>query len=50
MFLIEKRIFQDEIYFMDRQVIILCDLKIDLLRAIYKTIEKTRNACVACET
>ena len=30
MFLIEKRILQDEIYFMNRQVIILCDLKIKI--------------------
>ena len=30
MFLIEKRILQDEIYFMNRQVIILCDLRIKI--------------------
>ena len=30
MFLIEKRILQDEIDFMNRQVIILCDLKIKI--------------------
>ena len=30
MVLIEKRILKDEIYFMNRQVIILCDLKIQI--------------------
>ena len=30
MFSIEKRILQDEIYFMNQQVIILCDLKIKI--------------------
>ena len=30
MFLIEKQILQDEIYSMNRQVIILCDLKIKI--------------------
>ena len=34
MFLIEKRILQDEIYFMNRQVIILCDLKIKIVFVI----------------
>ena len=49
MILIEKRILQDEIYFMNRQVIILCDLKIKIsfvvLNRLY-TIEKKSVPCV----
>ena len=49
MFLIEKRILQDEIYFMNRQVIILCNLKIMISFVISNrlyTIENKRVPCV----
>ena len=50
MFLIEKGILQDEIYFMNRQVIILCDLKIKISFVKYKnrlyTIEKISVPCL----
>ena len=53
MILIEKRILQDEIYFMNRQVINLCNLKIKISFVIKNrlyTIEKSVPCVPQSET
>ena len=40
MLLTEKRILQDEIYFMNRQLIISCDLKIKIYKIGFKLMKR----------